>query len=113
VTIEENKQLARSFHEDVLNAGNLDLLDEVVADDFIEHLALVEETSGIDQFKDFLTMVTGAFPDLRIQVNELIAEGNKVVARLTVQGTHQGSANGPGPTNREACHMDWNRHPGD
>jgi steroid delta-isomerase-like uncharacterized protein len=86
---DENKQLARRFYE-ILNSQKLELLDEVMSEGFVEHGASGDEMSGIESFKEFLKMVTGAFPDLRVHVDDVVAEGNKVAVRLTVQGTHEG-----------------------
>ncbi len=103
MTLEENKRLARRFYEDVLNTGKLDLLEDVLSENFTEHRPSEEDTSGIASFREFLKMVTGAFPDLRIQVNDVLAEGNKVAVRLTVQGTHQGVLMGESePTGKQA-----------
>jgi predicted ester cyclase len=90
MTLQDNKRLARRFYEDVLNTGKLELLDDVLSDNFIDHPPSGEGVPGIPSFREFVKMVAGAFPDLRIQVNDVLAEGSKVAVRLTVHGTHQG-----------------------
>ncbi len=103
MTLGKNKQLARRFYEDVLNTGKLDLLEDVLSESFIEHRPSGNDTSGIASFREFLKMVTEAFPDLRIQINDVLAEGSKVAVRLTVQGTHQGVLMGEiAPTGKHA-----------
>ena len=98
---EENKALTRRFYDEVVNARNLDLIDELVSEDFVEH----EEfpglpTTGPEAPKAALGMFLAAFPDLRFTPDEMIAEGDKVVARITMSGTHEGEFMGIPPTNK-------------
>jgi steroid delta-isomerase-like uncharacterized protein len=73
-----------------VSAGNLAVIDDTVVDDFVDH----EEFPGIEPNKDgvkkFFAMLRGAFPDLRMEANEILVEGDLVCARGTFTGTHQG-----------------------
>jgi steroid delta-isomerase-like uncharacterized protein len=101
---EAAKQLARRFYEEALNTGNLALLDQILAQDFVDHSASGDDVTGVDAFKSFLSMVTGAFPDLHIHVEDMFGEGNKVAVRLAVHGTHKGTLMGSiRPTGKRAA----------
>ena len=73
-----------------INAGDVDAFDEVLAEDFVEH----EETPGLaptrDGVKAFFSMYIAAFPDLRMEPEDVLVSGDKVVARVRATGTHQG-----------------------
>lgn len=90
MSIEENKRLVRRFYEQVVNDQNVDAADEFLSPDFTDHGATGETNSGIEAFRGFISMATGAFPDLRVEVKDIVAEGDKVVTRIAAQGTHKG-----------------------
>lgn len=96
---EENKALARRFYEQ-MNAGNVSVVDELVSDDLIEH----DEFPGLEPNKDgvkkFFETMRAAFPDLKMTIEDMIAEGDKVFIRATCAGTHQGEFLGVPATNR-------------
>jgi steroid delta-isomerase-like uncharacterized protein len=75
---------------DLINAGDIDGFGRQLADDFVEH----DETPGIPPTKagvvQYFQMMLKAFPDLRMEVQDVIAGGDKAVARVRVVGTHQG-----------------------
>jgi steroid delta-isomerase-like uncharacterized protein len=80
----------RRFY-DLINAGDIDKFGELLADDFIEH----EVTPGLAPTKegvlDFFRMNRAAFPDMRMDVEDVVANGEKVVVRARITGTHRGS----------------------
>jgi steroid delta-isomerase-like uncharacterized protein len=80
---------ARSLF-DLINAGDIEGFASHLADDFVEH----EETPGLAPTKDgvkaFFQMQLGAFPDMRMDVEDVVASGHKVVARVRYTGTHRG-----------------------
>jgi steroid delta-isomerase-like uncharacterized protein len=92
------QQLVARFYDEVLNAQRLDLLEEIVADDFTEHGT--PPIAGRDGFRAFVTGIVGGFPDVRLDVDDWIVEGDRVVARVSVRGTHRGEALGMPPTGR-------------
>jgi steroid delta-isomerase-like uncharacterized protein len=89
----------RRFY-DAINAGDIDGFGDLVADDFVEH----EELPGLAPTKEgvlqFFRMYRAAFPDLRFHVEDILADGDKVVARARVTGTHQGEFLGMPSTGR-------------
>jgi steroid delta-isomerase-like uncharacterized protein len=90
MSTETNKELVRRYQE-AHNANNLDALDAIVAADLITHSQMPGVPSGIEGGKIVHRMAVAAFPDFRAEIEDLIAEGDKVVARLTFRGTHSGT----------------------
>ena len=98
---EEIKALVRRQEEDLFSGGNLDMADEIYAPDYVGHdPSNPEEVRGLQAAKQAAADYRRAFPDLRVTVEDLIAEGDKVAARLRVRGTHLGDLNGIVPTGR-------------
>jgi steroid delta-isomerase-like uncharacterized protein len=85
---------------DFLNAGDVDGFGDLLADDFVEH----EETPGLaptkEGVKTFFRMYISAFPDLHMEVEDVVASGDKVVARARATGVHQGEFMGMPPTGK-------------
>jgi steroid delta-isomerase-like uncharacterized protein len=95
---EENKALARRAWEAV---DNPDLIDEVYASDVVWHEP-DRDIYGTEEAKQFVSLYKRAFPDMNITVEDQIAEGDKVVTRVTLRGTHQGETEEFGaPTGRQ------------
>jgi predicted ester cyclase len=105
---EENKALIRRLVEEVYNGNNLDLLDELVAQDFVNHSALPEHQHGIEGFRHVNRWVRAAFSDAHYA---MIAEGEMLACRLTLSGTHDGEFRGSPPTGRRFSvdHVHWHR----
>ena len=97
---EDNKALARRFYEDVFNYRNLALVDELCSQNHIFHTPS-ETLRGREEFKQFLSQYITPFPDARFTVEDLIAEGDKVVSRYTFRGTHKGDLMGIAPTGKQ------------
>jgi predicted ester cyclase len=99
---EENKAAFRRIPEEIFNGGNLDLADEVVASDYIEHAPTPPGwPSGLEGFKMFVTTFRSAFPDLHYTVENSLAEGEMAAGNIIARGTHQGEFLGIAPTGRE------------
>ena len=90
IMIKRNKSIASQFYSDVINKGDTVLMKLIMPENFIDHNAAPNFPKGIEGFKQFLTMVTTAYPDVQVKVEEMIAEGDKVVVRLSVSGTQTG-----------------------
>jgi steroid delta-isomerase-like uncharacterized protein len=85
--------------EELFNKGNLDLADELIAPDYVDHdTALPEDVRGPEGFKQFVSLYRSAFPDLHVEILEQIAEGDRVATRWVATGTHQGELMGIPPT---------------
>jgi steroid delta-isomerase-like uncharacterized protein len=94
MSAEENKALARRAWE--LAGDNPDLIDEVYAPDVVWHEP-DQDIHGSEEAKQFIRTYNTAFPDLNVTVEDVIAEGDKVVTRVTIRGTHQGETEEFGP----------------
>ncbi|HML21789.1 MAG TPA: ester cyclase [Aggregatilinea sp.] len=91
MSTEQNKALARRLVDEVLNRGNLNVIDEIISPDFIEHEELPPGMpSGRDAPRAMFGMLHSAFPDFKATIQQLIAEGDKVVFHMTWTGTQQG-----------------------
>lgn len=95
-----NKALVRRFYREVFGDWKMALVDEVVAPQFISHDWPEGGPTGPQAFRDFYTMIRSVAPDARYQVDDLIAEGDRVVVRWRMLGTHQGAFRGIAPTGR-------------
>jgi steroid delta-isomerase-like uncharacterized protein len=102
---DENKALARRFFE-VFSSGDVDALDDVLAEDAIDHDAYNPYASeGREGAKKVITMYREAFPDLVMKVDEQIAEGDMVATRWHAEGTHEGDLMGyAGTGNKTVTH---------
>ena len=99
----ENKAIARRLLEEAFNSGNLDVVDELVSPEFVNHdAALPEPTRGIEGTKANIGMYRDAFPDLRLTIEQQVAEGEYVTTRWTARGTHQGELFGMTATGKQA-----------
>jgi steroid delta-isomerase-like uncharacterized protein len=100
MSIAQNKAVVSRFYEEVWNKWNMSVLEEIFATNWVYHDAGGMELKGMDGFKQFLTMHRTAYPDFQMQVEEMIAEGDKVVSRITAQGTLNGPLMGLTPTGK-------------
>jgi steroid delta-isomerase-like uncharacterized protein len=101
MSIEQNKELVRQMVEEIFNRGNLGLAGQFLAPDFVEREEL---PPGISSDREGVTQLTSmlhsAFPDFQATIEDIIAEGDKVVIRQTWSGTHKGEFMGIPPTGR-------------
>jgi steroid delta-isomerase-like uncharacterized protein len=81
--------------------GNIGVIDELVAPDYVGHDPSQPDMHGPDGLKGFITAYLSAFPDGRITIDEQLAEGDLVASRWTGRGTHQGELMGIPPTGKE------------
>ncbi len=100
MTEEKNKALNRRFVEEVINQGNLDVIEELLDPGAVDHAAPPGFATGREGAKQFAAMMRSAFPDLHLTIEDMIAEGDKVVMRSTWSGTHEGEFMGIPATGR-------------
>jgi steroid delta-isomerase-like uncharacterized protein len=100
MSIEDQKALVRRWIG-ALNQKDLADFDALCAPDFVHHSPSTT-IRGLDAYRQALATDFAAFPDMHFTVDELIAEGDTVVARLTGHGAHQGSLGGIPPTGKQA-----------
>ena len=98
MSAEESKVTMRRYLG-VYEQGNIELLDELLAPDYINHTpATPDLPTGPEGVKGVVTMFRGAMLDLRVVVEDMIAEDDKVAVRYTLEGTHEGELFGVPPT---------------
>jgi predicted ester cyclase len=97
MSTEQNKAVVRRFITEVLGSGNAALADELLAPNYVNRMT----GSDLAGFKGFLAARVGALPDLQMGIQDLVAEGDAVVARYTMEGTHTGSLMGESPTGKK------------
>ena len=93
--------LALRFYEEIINGGNVDLVDELLTEDFVDH----EEpfpgmTPDRDGVKDFVRTMRAAFPDIRMTPEQILTDDDRVMIRYRMTGTHDGEFMGMPPTGR-------------
>ncbi len=101
MTERDNKVVARRYYDEVLNKRNLDLLDELAVEDYIEHDPFPGQGNGRADLKARVQLLHNAFDPLEFTIEDVVAEGDKVVVRWTNAGTHTGSFLGIPPTNKD------------
>jgi len=97
MSTQDNKALVQRFFEEVINQKNLAALDQFVSPTAVNHTV----PSGLPQGpSQFLSMHLNAFPDVKATVVDLLADGDKVVALVSIHGTHQGAFRAASPTGK-------------
>ncbi|HZF59115.1 MAG TPA: ester cyclase [Rubrobacter sp.] len=96
----DNKALVRRFVDEVQSGGNIDLIDEVCSPGFVNHSAPPGIPADREGIKILTAMFRGAFPDSHFTIEDMVAEGDKVVTRKTFHGTHEGEFMGMPPSGR-------------
>jgi steroid delta-isomerase-like uncharacterized protein len=99
VSLEENKSIVRRVIE-AIDRRNLALLDELIAPDFVYHTD-TQQIQGLEVMKQVIEEEINGFPDLHVDIEDMIAEGDKVCIRLIETVTHTGEFRGLAPTNKK------------
>jgi predicted ester cyclase len=97
MSTEQNKAVVRRFMSEVLTGRNIGLADELLAPNYVNR-AMGMDLAG---FKAMGAGLGKGFPDIRFQIENLVAEGDAVVARFTMEGTHTGSLMGEPPSGKK------------
>src|SRR5688500_5840872 len=98
MTLEARKACVRRLYDEVWNAGNLGVADELFADDY--RGPMPDVPPGPEGEKRHLAMIRRTFPDLHLAIDEMVAEGDTVVVRGTLTGTDRGGFMGRAPSGR-------------
>ncbi len=101
MSTEENKTIARRFNDEVWDAGDESALDELFAEDAVDHGAIPGQPPGREGHKHQVRLFHSAFPDLHVTAEDIFSEGDRVAYRWTGRGTHQGELLGIAPTGNE------------
>ena len=97
MSIEQNKALIHRWVE-VWNTGKINAVSEFLTPDYVRHDPNGPEVRGIEMEQQLLAMYRAAFPDLHLDIEHLVAEGDTVAIHLIVRGTQQGELMGISPT---------------
>lgn len=99
-SLEENKNTVRRAYEEGMNGGDIDFLDQVFTQDYVAHFPGKPPIVGLAAAKEAIGPFLRAFPDAVYTIQDLIAEGDRVVARWTARGTHLGDFQGIPPEHK-------------
>ena len=94
--LEHNKAIVRGYMSEVLTKGNLAAFDSYISADVV-----FNNSKGLKQQLGGIQLIRNAFPDFDLVIEDQIAEGDKVVTRVTFQGTHRGEYRGVAPTGKQ------------
>lgn len=97
----ENKATVRRYVNEVVNKGNIQIVDDLFASDYVRHEPHTPEMAGPEGVKQWITAVRTAFPDANFQIEDMVGEGDRVAMRWTVRGTHRGEFLGVGPSGKQ------------
>ena len=97
---EQNKALVRRFLDQLYNNARPDVIDELLDDDYVDHSAPPGQAPGAAGTRQVYDMYRTAFPDLRVEIHDLVAEDDLVVVRATFAGTSRGPLMGAPPTGK-------------
>jgi predicted ester cyclase len=100
MSLESNKQVVKRVWDELVNGGRPEAMPALVSPEFLDHTPLPGMSSGVEGLQQRLMVLHGAFPDFHSEIEQLIAEGDKVVALITSTGTHQRDFCGAPPTGR-------------
>jgi steroid delta-isomerase-like uncharacterized protein len=99
---EQNKTNVRRLFEEVWNKGHVQVIDELISSAYTHHDSSTPDLGhGHESETTRVALYRNAFPDIRFTVEDLITEGETVVARWSCRGTHKGELNGIAPTNKQ------------
>jgi len=98
---EHNKAKMRTLYEEVVQNGNFPMLDELAAPDFVDHNPGPGQAPGAEGIKQFFTAMRAAVPDLRVSVEQMISDDDKVAAHVSMSGTHTGELVGIPPSGKQ------------
>lgn len=96
----DHAALARRFNDEVLTQGKVEVIDELVADDFVEHQAVPGMPEGKDAPRAFTEMFRTAFPDMKVETLATGVDGDEVWVQSRMTGTHKGELMGIAPTGK-------------
>jgi len=102
--IEKNKKIITRYYDEVWNQGNLDVLDDILDPEYINHNpGLPNPIPGPDGLKPIVAAMRTGLPDLRFEINDMLLTPDKVAIRCTMHGTHTGELFGIPSTGKKVC----------
>jgi steroid delta-isomerase-like uncharacterized protein len=109
------KELAQRWFSEVMSEGKTEVIDELCAQDFVDHNPLPGTSPDLAGIKDFVAQIRAAFPDLQMTADDLIVEGDRLAVRSTMRGHHEGDFMGIAATGKriEVSNFDFVRFEND
>lgn len=101
MSAESNKSAVRRYYEEVFNERRVDLIDQLAVEDYVEHDPFPGQGNGRSDLQARVQAILAAFNPVRFSLEDLVAEGDRVVVRWSQTGTHSGGFMGIPPTGRE------------
>jgi predicted ester cyclase len=92
MSLTQNKAVIRRLFEEVYNAKNIELVDELTTPDYVDHNPTPGLDTGPAGLKQFIQVVAASFPDNRLTIDDMLAEGDRVAVRWTSHNIHTGTA---------------------
>lgn len=87
---EQLKSMVRKIFEEAYNKGNLAVLDELIAPNYLRHQPPMKKVEGLEAYKKFVADIRSAYTNFNIRLEEILMDGNKTVVRITLTGKHTG-----------------------
>ena len=97
---EENKAIACRVVEEIFNKGDMSVLPELIAPNYVYHGAF-GDAEGLEGLREIIMAYRNAFPDIHATIDDMVAEGDKVAARITIKGTFEKEMMGIAPTGKQ------------
>jgi steroid delta-isomerase-like uncharacterized protein len=85
----ENKELVQRVYGEIINGGEVERAGELIDEDYVDHQGFPGVPPGLDGFKALVSAFRTAFPDITYTIDDIVAEGDRVVTRVHIRGTHQ------------------------
>ena len=101
VSAAEGEELARRLIDDVWSQGDLDAIDELVTEDYVDYYEAEQTVRGREEFKEYVSSLRESFPDFGKEIEEVVATDGAVALRFMATGTHEGVYEGIEPTGTE------------
>jgi steroid delta-isomerase-like uncharacterized protein len=99
MSVDQNKSILQGLRE-AINSGNFDTFDDLVVEDFQEHLNVMGASPGREGYRQMMQGMRAAFPDFTVEHHNVIGEGDMISFRMTATGTHLADFAGIPPTGR-------------
>jgi steroid delta-isomerase-like uncharacterized protein len=103
MTGEERKALTRQGIDEVVNKGNFAGVDEAFAENYVGHMSDGTDLNGPEEFKQFITALRSAFPDIQYKVEDMACDGDILAVRTSFTGTMTGPFKGMPPTGKKVA----------
>jgi steroid delta-isomerase-like uncharacterized protein len=101
MSVEENKALVHHYFEEIWDKGNLALIYEILAPNYVNHDPALAGLPQIEGFKQRVAMIRTPFPDMKYALEDMVTEGDRVATRWTARCTHKGEFMGIVPTGKQ------------